>query len=147
MRKLTRNTDPAQICRITLAEAAELLPTPDGKRSATVFEHGSLQVKLYAPRGNDTQSPHVRDEIYVIARGEGWFVNGGRRHRFGPHDVLFAQAGVVHRFEDRTTCSSRKQASYTASRTFPTTSRSGCFSMDRNAESPTPQPRASGASP
>ena len=37
MRKLTRNTDPAQICRITLAEAAELLPTPDGKRSATVM--------------------------------------------------------------------------------------------------------------
>jgi len=65
-----------------------------------VFEHGSLQVKLYAPRGNDAQSPHVRDEIYVVARGEGWFVNGGRRHRFGPHDVLFAQAGVVHRFED-----------------------------------------------
>ena len=100
MRKLTRNTDPAQICRITLEEAAELLPTPDGKRSATVFEHGSLQVKLYAPRGNDAQTPHVRDEIYVVARGEGWFVNGGRRHRFGPHDVLFAQAGVVHRFED-----------------------------------------------
>ena len=99
MRKLTRNTDPAQTCRITLAEAAELLPTPDGKRSATVFEHGSLQVKLYAPHRSDTQSPHVRDEIYVVARGEGWFVNGGRRHRFGPHDVLFAQAGVVHRFD------------------------------------------------
>src|SRR3989454_8769017 len=100
MRKLTRNTDPAQICRITLAEAAELLPTPDGKRSATVFEHGSLQVKLYAPRRSDPQSPHVRDEIYVVARGEGWFVNGGRRHRVGPQRGLFAQTRVVDRLED-----------------------------------------------
>jgi len=100
MRKLTRNLDPSETCRIGLDEAESLLPTPEGKRSATVFEHGSLQVKLYAPRDADKQSPHTRDEIYVIARGEGWFVNGGKRHRFSPHDVLFAKAGVVHRFED-----------------------------------------------
>ena len=100
MRKLTRNNDPEQRSRITVREAEELVPTPEGKRSATVFEHGSLQVKLYAPRGTDPQAPHTRDEIYVVVRGEGWFVCAGRRHRFGPHDVLFAQAGVVHRFED-----------------------------------------------
>ena len=64
-----------------------------------LFEHGSLQVKLYAPRGVDTQTPHTRDEIYVVARGEGWFVHGEQRHRFAAQDVLFAAAGVVHRFE------------------------------------------------
>jgi mannose-6-phosphate isomerase-like protein (cupin superfamily) len=100
MRKLTPNTDRAERYRIKLDEAESLLPTPDGKRSATVFEHGTLQVKIYAPRGSDPQSPHTRDEIYVVARGEGWFVNGGRRHRFATHDVLFAKAGVRHRFED-----------------------------------------------
>ena len=100
MRKLTRTTDPAQICRITLEEAAELVPTPDGKRSATVFEHGSLQVKLYAPRGTDPQQPHTRDEAYVVAQGTGWFVNGPHRHAFAPHDVLFVKAGVVHRFDE-----------------------------------------------
>ena len=77
-----------------------LLPTPEGKRSVTVFEHGTLEVKLYAPRGSDPQQPHSRDELYVVARGEGWFVNGDRRHRFAPHDVLFAKAGVAHRFEE-----------------------------------------------
>ena len=112
MRKLTANIDPAEIRRITLDEALALLPTPGGKRSATVFEHGTLQVKLYAPRGSDPQSPHTRDELYVVARGEGWFVIGEpagersgelseeRRHRFGANDVLFAKAGTRHRFEN-----------------------------------------------
>ncbi len=84
---------------ITLEEAVARLPTPDGRRSVALFEHGSLQVKLYAPRGTDAQTPHTRDEIYVVARGEGWFVHGERRHRFAAQDVLFAAAGVVHRFE------------------------------------------------
>ena len=79
MRKLTRADDAAEACRITLEAATAL---------------------LYAPRGSDAQQPHSRDEIYVVARGEGWFVNGERRERFVPHDVLFAKAGVVHRFED-----------------------------------------------
>lgn len=100
MRKLHGNVDPVERCHITLAEAAPLLPTPDAKRSVALFEHGTLQVKLYAPRGADPQSPHARDEIYVIASGAGWFVNGQVRHRFAPHDVLFVRAGVVHRFEE-----------------------------------------------
>src|SRR6202162_5004079 len=99
MRKLTGNIDPAEIGRITLDEALALLSTSDGKRSAAVFEHGSLQVKLYAPRGADLQLPHTRDEAYVVARGTGWFVNGPHRHAFAPHDVLFVKAGVVHRFD------------------------------------------------
>ena len=99
MRKLTGNSSPDAIAHVTLAEALALLPTPEGKRSAAVFEHGTLQVKLYAPRDTDAQTPHTRDEIYVVARGEGWFVNGDRRHRFAVHDVMFAKAGDKHRFE------------------------------------------------
>lgn len=100
MRKLTANDKPDERERITLAEAVAMLPAPDGKRSAAVFEHGTLQVKLYAPRGADPQQPHTRDEAYVVARGAGWFVNGAHRHPFAPHDALFVKAGVVHRFED-----------------------------------------------
>src|SRR5262249_32034900 len=100
MRKYTRASEPVEACRVTLEEAAALLPTPEGKRSAAVFEHGTLQVKLYAPRGSDAQQPHSRDELYVVARGEGWFLNGEHRHRFATHDVLFAKAGVPHRFEE-----------------------------------------------
>jgi mannose-6-phosphate isomerase-like protein (cupin superfamily) len=76
------------------------LPTPDGKRFATLLEHGSLKVEIYAPRGVDPQQPHTRDEIYVVVEGRGQFLNGEGRHPFGPGDVLFAPAGVTHRFEE-----------------------------------------------
>ena len=86
--------------KITLDEALGRLPGPQGEQSVSVFEHGSLVVKLYAPRGQDPQTPHSRDEIYVVARGMGDFVCGDLRQAFSPHDVLFAAAGVVHRFEN-----------------------------------------------
>lgn len=72
----------------------------EGIPSAFVFEHGTLQVKMYRPDRQDPQKPHTRDEIYVIARGSGWFVNGGNRHAFQSGDVLFVPAGATHRFEE-----------------------------------------------
>src|SRR6266496_3277172 len=77
VRKLTPAADPMEVCRITLEEAAGMLSPSTGPRSVAVFEHGTLQVKLYAPRGHDAQTPHSRDEVYVVARGNGWFVNEG----------------------------------------------------------------------
>lgn len=79
---------------------AERLPNAQGKRSEIAFEHGSLQVKLYAPRGTDPQQPRSRDELYVVARGSGTYVYEDHRISFQPNDVLFAPAGVPHRFED-----------------------------------------------
>jgi mannose-6-phosphate isomerase-like protein (cupin superfamily) len=86
-----------------IADALKRLPTPDGKRFVELFKHGSLTVELYAPRGIDPQTPHARDEIYVIASGTGTF-----RHaqdddvKFEPGDVLFVAAGVEHRFKNFT---------------------------------------------
>jgi hypothetical protein len=62
------------------------LPTPDGKPFVVAFGHWTLSVEMYAPRGVDTQTPHRRDEVYLVVRGEGDFVNGPDRHRFGPGD-------------------------------------------------------------
>lgn len=86
--------------QITLDAALDRLPGPQGERSVGLFEHGSLVVKLYAPRGHDPQTPHSRDEVYVVARGSGEFVCAGTRQAFGPNDLLFAAAGVEHRFEN-----------------------------------------------
>lgn len=88
--------------RVGMDEGLGRLPTPEGKRFTTVFEHGTLLVEVYAPRGHDPQQPHTRDEIYVVARGRGEFVAGGERVEFGPTDFLFAAAGVPHRFENFT---------------------------------------------
>jgi mannose-6-phosphate isomerase-like protein (cupin superfamily) len=64
-----------------------------------VFRHGTLQVEIFAPRGRDSQRPHTRDEVYVVVKGEGVFVNGTQRYAFRAGDVLFAAAGEQHRFE------------------------------------------------
>jgi len=93
---------PAGRRRASVAEALSLLPGAGGARFAKVLEHGSLLVEIYAPRGRDPQQPHTRDEVYVVVEGRGHFVNGERRHPFGPGDLLFVPAGVEHRFEDFT---------------------------------------------
>jgi mannose-6-phosphate isomerase-like protein (cupin superfamily) len=84
---------------LTVAEGLARLPGPKGERFVELFGHGTLSVELYAPRGQDPQSPHTRDEVYVVVEGRGQFRNGQTVHRFGPGDVLFVAAGVVHRFE------------------------------------------------
>ena len=86
--------------KATLAEALARLPGPQGERFATVFEHGSLSVEVYAPRGSDPQKPHTRDEAYIVVEGGGDFVVGQNHLRFGPGDLLFAAAGEEHRFEN-----------------------------------------------
>ena len=88
--------------KINLSDALSRLPGPQNEDSVSLFEHGSLVVKLYAPRPMDSQTPHSRDEIYVIARGGSEFVCGGARHPCAANDMLFAAAGVEHRFENFT---------------------------------------------
>jgi|SRR5882672_8419307 len=88
--------------RLTIADALSKLPTPDGKRFATIFQHGSLLVEVYAPRGSDPQQPHTRDEVYFVVAGSGDYVCGDSRTSFAPADVLFAAAGISHRFENFT---------------------------------------------
>jgi mannose-6-phosphate isomerase-like protein (cupin superfamily) len=85
-----------------LAEWLGKLPTPEGQRFVVAFERGTLSVELYAPRGFDAQTPHRRDEVYVVVRGQGEFVIEANRHPFRAGDLLFAAAGVAHRFENFT---------------------------------------------
>jgi mannose-6-phosphate isomerase-like protein (cupin superfamily) len=85
---------------LTLADGLAKLPGGNGERFVELFGHGTLSVELYAPRGSDPQQPHSRDEVYVVVQGRGRFLNGGVRHPFGPGDVLFVPAGMVHRFEE-----------------------------------------------
>lgn len=85
--------------RLEPAKLLAQLPGPNGERSVSGFRHGTLEIKLYAPRGHDPQTPHQRDEVYVVVSGEGEFVHEGQRDRFVAGDALFVAAGVEHRFE------------------------------------------------
>jgi mannose-6-phosphate isomerase-like protein (cupin superfamily) len=84
------------------AHEAAALPLPEGRRSAEVLSFGSLEVRYYAPKDADPQTPHDRDEVYVVASGRGFFVRGAERVAFEPGDMLFVPAKMEHRFEDFT---------------------------------------------
>ena len=53
--------------KVGLQEALARVPGPKGERFAVAFERGSITVEVYAPRGTDPQSPHKRDELYIVA--------------------------------------------------------------------------------
>ena len=90
----------AQVNSVFSLAQARRAPLPPSRRSAEIFSHGTLEVRLYAPRGIDPQTPHDRDEVYVVAHGRGQFLVEGVRTPFGPGDLLFAPAHAEHRFED-----------------------------------------------
>ena len=84
----------AQAALATLARSEDKLPFVE------LFAHGSLSVEIYKPLGRDEQTPHARDEVYVVASGSGEFVNGGMRRPFETGELLFVPAGIEHRFEN-----------------------------------------------
>jgi mannose-6-phosphate isomerase-like protein (cupin superfamily) len=88
------------IAHIGLTEALSMGPLPPGNLAVPVFAHGSLVVELYTPVGSDPQTPHTRDEVYVVARGRGYFSDGESRQAVEAGSFLFVPAGQVHRFED-----------------------------------------------
>lgn len=103
---------PAKL-RVTIADA-KAAPSDIGRSTALLLAHGSMELRWFAPKQEDPQTPHDRDELYIIASGTGMFmraveshpfddaalpIQGEERVPFGPGDALFVAAGTVHRFE------------------------------------------------
>ena len=99
--------------RVTVADA-RTTPNDAGRTTALMLAHGSMELRWFAPKEHDPQTPHDRDELYIIVSGTGVFmraveslpfddtslpIQGEERVRFGPGDALFVAAGPVHRFE------------------------------------------------
>lgn len=85
---------------VLASEALSQLQASGGQLFTEVFTHGSLTVEVYAPEQVDPQTPHTRDEIYVIISGTGTFFIDGERFAYQAGDFLFAPAGAIHRFEN-----------------------------------------------
>ena len=88
--------------KVNITEALEQLDRAHGQLFAKVMEHGTMSVEIYRPLKTDPQTPHKQDELYVVIRGSGVFLNGEERTTFKQGDVLFVNAGVKHRFENFT---------------------------------------------
>lgn len=100
--------------RVTPREARKM-PIEPGHLSAILLQHGSMQLRWYAPNHVDLQAPHDRDELYVVVAGAAVFVRAEEATPFGeeegltlencervsvePGDALFVPAGTQHRFE------------------------------------------------
>ena len=80
--------------------AALAQPLPEGRRSSEVFVDGGIEIRLYAPKGHDPQTPHDRDELYIVASGRGKFRAGDQVLSFIPGALLYVAAHETHRFED-----------------------------------------------
>lgn len=79
--------------------AAQLAPEKDAVFTV-LLRHGTMQVEYFAPKGVDRQTPHQKDELYVIVSGESRFYRDGEYVQCRKGDVLFVPAGMEHRFED-----------------------------------------------
>ena len=90
---------------IVSLEAARAAPVPTGRRSAELMRHGTMTLRYYAPKGEDLQTPHDQDEIYIVQSGTGTVLSGPtecqlERKSFGHGDAIFVPANNVHRFVD-----------------------------------------------
>ncbi len=85
--------------KVALSKASKILEKSN-KEFKVLFETGGLSVELYKPNQIDRQQPHERDEIYVIARGEGKFYLEEEITQVSMGDFLFVPAGATHRFTD-----------------------------------------------
>jgi mannose-6-phosphate isomerase-like protein (cupin superfamily) len=63
-----------------------------------VMQHGTLQVEYFSPKGSDTQTPHLQDELYIITAGQSDFFRNGETVSCKTGDVLFVPAHMEHRF-------------------------------------------------
>ena len=83
---------------VSLAEALALPRTPG--RSTEILIDGEMEIRFAAKPTNGPQTPHLRDEFYVVARGHGRYRCEDRVSDVGPGDLCFAAAHAPHGFED-----------------------------------------------
>jgi mannose-6-phosphate isomerase-like protein (cupin superfamily) len=94
-------TDPMHLRPQDFLARLPLPPTanwPDGVFDLEVFARGGLSLELFAPRGTDHQSPHAKDEIYIVIAGSATLDINGVAHACAPGDALVVPARVPHRF-------------------------------------------------
>jgi mannose-6-phosphate isomerase-like protein (cupin superfamily) len=83
---------------ITTSEAMEKLKR-DGKDLVQLSKYGNLIFDIYKPRNSDKQTPHDRDEIYMVISGKGILNCNNKRTNYNQGDIVLVPAGMEHRWE------------------------------------------------
>ena len=87
------------MAKLAVAAALEMLKGA-GEPYRRLIERRDFDVGIYRPDAIDEQTPHARDELYIVAVGTGTFVCEGQQEDFAPGDLFFVEAGRDHRFEN-----------------------------------------------
>lgn len=95
VRYLTKIKNAVQF---NLSDVLALGPPPPNNLAVPVFHYGSMEAELYQPQQSDAQTPHTRDEIYVVAIGHAEFFNGSDIVQVQQGSFIFVPAGIEHRF-------------------------------------------------
>ena len=92
--------------KFTAEEFLKKLPLPadekwrEGVWFAEAFTKGDFQLEFFAPRGTDHQTPHDKDEFYIIAQGAARLIKETETIECGIGDAVFVAAGEAHHFEN-----------------------------------------------
>ena len=84
--------------KFALADATRKLADADDN-FVTLMTGKNGRLLLFAPEGEDRQTPHTQDEFYIVVSGSGTFRRGDETVSFVAGDVLFVPAQTPHRFE------------------------------------------------
>jgi mannose-6-phosphate isomerase-like protein (cupin superfamily) len=73
-----------------------------GTRFYEFLRRDALSAGMYILPGDgeDDQTPHREDEIYIVTAGTGRITIEGREHQVGPGSIIFVAAQDEHRFSD-----------------------------------------------
>ncbi len=82
---------------VSLKEAGKLLEKTN-ERFVQVIQDGNMKVEYFSPKHLDRQSPHSKDELYIIISGNSEFLREEEIINCTAGDVLFVPAKMEHRF-------------------------------------------------
>ncbi|CAN5514541.1 hypothetical protein BH10ACI1_BH10ACI1_26420 [soil metagenome] len=91
--------------KFTVKESLAKLPYPadekwkDGVWFTNTFTKGSFELEFFAPRGKDYQTPHEKDEFYIVVSGMADLLIEGEKLSCETGDALFVPAKIEHHFE------------------------------------------------
>lgn len=72
----------------------------NGVRFTETFAKGEFELEFFAPRDTDYQTPHDKDEFYIIVSGTADLLIEGEKFPCEVGDALFVEAKCEHHFEN-----------------------------------------------
>ena len=92
--------------KFTPEEFLAVLPLPadakwkNGVWFTSVFAKENFELEFFAPKNKDYQTPHEKDEFYIVARGAADLIKENETISCKTGDAIFVAAGESHHFEN-----------------------------------------------